>query len=90
VGAYVLVYPGTFRQPTHNPGSMVAVHPITMVVQKDGSILSVTDREVDGSGSSWSHRDQLGFASFTDDPERVVTSLQTHVTNISTQGFGHS
>jgi hypothetical protein len=44
VGADVLVDPGTFGQSAHDPGGMVTVHPVTMVVQEDGSILPVADR----------------------------------------------
>jgi hypothetical protein len=90
VGTDVLVDPGTFGQPTYNPGGLVTVHPVTIAVQEDRSVFSVADRQVDGSCCSWSHWDQLCFASFADDPQCVMASFQTDVTNISTKSFRHS
>ena len=53
MGADVLVDPGTFGESSHHSGGVVAVHPITIVVQEDRSILPVADRQVNGSGGSW-------------------------------------
>src|SRR5436190_518560 len=77
----------TARDATHDPSGGVAIESLTVDSNEDGSFAALTDREVDGAGSSGRQWDGDDLPTFAVDGQSAVAPFEAQRFDVGAGGF---